>query len=776
MRREFANPARTHIVAYWPCEDGESAVAFASAMNGAAPLTISGTADPAAYADWTASAPMPLMGTASAAGPLPVYAATGQTSLKLHVKTPPGGVASDQRLISMTGTGTAARWSLYVSTAGGLRLVALNAAGTSILDTGYVAFAINGLDVSLVVELTESGGNVAYRVLAQFPVLGDSITPITQTATSGTLTTNTVGRITTLVVGEDKALGSTAVGHIAVADDTTAYADTSFAITGWGGEPASDRISRLCRENGIGFARVGSGTESARTGIQPMATLMDILEEAAAADGGILYEQLGDIGLAYRTRVSLYNQAPAIALDFDRPGDLPPGGLEPADDDQATANDVTAKRAGGSSARAVLETGPLSVLDPPNGAARYEDSPELNVWKDNQLADAAGWLLHLGTWDEMRWPGIPLNLLAAPHLAGSVRTLDSGDRLTIDNPPDWLPPGLIDQHVQGYTETLNPDEWGMGLNCTPAGPWQVAVLDDLVLGRADTTGSTLVAAVSTSATVLTVQTTDQDSPRWTLDGAQYPYDLALGGEVVTATAGTDGIADTFARTVSSGWGSADTGQAWSTTGGSASDYSVSGGTGRHSLGSVAVPRYTTVASPSADFDVQASIASSALATGASIIGALLARYAGTSDFYQARLEFTTARAVVLTLRKTIASADSQLATVTPIDLQHTAAVRYAVRFQGKGSTLRAKVWPATGIEPQVWHLTVTDTALTAAGSLACRSVLATGNTNTTPTVDFDDFRLLNPQRLTVTRSTNGVVKAQAAGTAVALADPMILAR
>jgi len=80
------------------------------------------------------------------------------------------------------------------------------------------------------------------------------------------------------------------------------------------------------------------------------------------ADGGILYEPRDFLGLAYRTRESMYRQTARLELDYAAAhlgsGE---GGLEPTDDDQQTRNDITVKREGGSSYRASAETGPLSV-------------------------------------------------------------------------------------------------------------------------------------------------------------------------------------------------------------------------------------------------------------------------------------------------------------------------------------------------------------------------------------------------------------------------------
>ncbi|MER5362317.1 hypothetical protein [Streptomyces sp. NPDC002785] len=50
-----------------------------------------------------------------------------------------------------------------------------------------------------------------------------------------------------------------------------------------------------------------------------------------------------------------------------------------------------------------------------------------------------------------------------------------------------------------------------------------------------------------------------------------------GGEVMTVTDITGRLGDRFDRVAVGGWGTATIGQVWTTTGGSASDYSVQGG-------------------------------------------------------------------------------------------------------------------------------------------------------------------------------------------------------
>ncbi|WP_158896169.1 hypothetical protein [Amycolatopsis anabasis] len=117
-------------------------------------------------------------------------------------------------------------------------------------------------------------------------------------------------------------------------------------------------------------------------------------------------EQRDFVALRYRTRASLYNQAPT-ALDYAAGHISEP--FEPEDDDQLTANDVHVTREGGSSYRAVEETGALSVQPPPDGVGRYEkDNLTINMDADGQLTDHANWRLHLGTVDEARYSYAPL--------------------------------------------------------------------------------------------------------------------------------------------------------------------------------------------------------------------------------------------------------------------------------------------------------------------------------------------------------------------------------
>jgi hypothetical protein len=318
-------------------------------------------------------------------------------------------------------------------------------------------------------------------------------------------------------------------GHWAVWTDPPDLADSVDAAFGHTGEPAGRRIERLCSEQGIPFVGVGDLDDTAGCGPQGAKAPLELIREAAAADHGILYESRTALGLEYRTRTDLYDQAPALTVDYT---DKVFAGLpEPVDDDRFTRNDVTTKRPHSGEARAVLEAGPLSTADPPDGVGTYDTSADLNVAGDGFLPDHAGWLLALGTVDETRYPRLPFNLNATPAIAAAVAALDLGDVVRITDLPAWLPPDDVDVMVQGSVEVLHAVIRTIDVTTAPATPYDVAVYD---ADRYDTAGSELNEALDTTETGVDVLTTVE--PVWTTDSAEFPFDIYVGGERMTVSA------------------------------------------------------------------------------------------------------------------------------------------------------------------------------------------------------------------------------------------------
>ena len=739
--------------------------------------------------------------------------------------------------------------------------------------------------------------------------------------------------------GLSSQISGMSMGQIAVysSDDLTIY---DRADIGYPSETIFDRAQRLADEEGEHLIFTGHDIDVLEMGAQRPDRLLDLMRECADTDRGIFGDSRDWAGAsAFRIigRAALYNQEPVLILDYEADGEVH-APLDPTDDDQFLRNRVTVKRERGSSAIAERADGPNSVLPPPNGVGPYETEVEVNTELDTVLPDIAGWEVHLGTWDEERYPTVILRLHAAPHLIGQALRIDQGTRIRIRNARNadtrtWIPPGDIDLMVRGYEEVLSNFEWEIHLQCVPARPYDVPVLTDtpedpqpLAHTHVDTDGSALVLAMDTDDTVLAVHVSD--GPTWSDDITDYPFDLVVGGEEMTATApggittvnqffdtgvtgwtgenagivhstavvhpdpravasayltptganpggpvgdlsgpgtvkpgalytvsgwvypttdamtdvrastywytdagafvstGTgdlrslparqwsfvsatltapatagqvkarmrhdsltvadtyyvwnltvarataDWANDTFTRTVTDGWGEMDSGDDWTNTGGAASDYDVGSGYGTHLLSAVNSSRRSVISIPGPDFDLYCDVAASAVATGATLMGGIVARYTDADNLYYARVEFTTAAGITLTLRKRVGGTESTVGGTFDRELTYAAGTMFRVRFQGQGSTLRMKVWRQSDMEPPAWHITATDTSL-ADGDVGVRSIATTGNTNVSPVIRYDNFRVANPQALAVERSRNQVVKSHTVGTDVRLARPAI---
>lgn len=522
-------------LAYWPLEEGAVATQAYSPIPGVRPATL--TRVTWAGADTLPSSealPVLAAGTgafAQLSAPVPAPSGT-LTSWDVQwiyrMDQAPTGYVTVMRTLT---TGTAAEWYLQFK-AGGIRVVAKNADGDDVFSQEWAAGdnLWNGW-VHVEQAVTRDGSNVdfTYRIITVDGVGGDA---------SGTFA-GTIGRPTAIGSPPDGfavALDRMAIGHIsvwtAVAGATVAYQN---AITAWTGETARDRLQRLADEESLPLAITHGDLDPEQVGPQTVDTLLTLLQAAADADGGILGEDPRRIGLVYRERSTMYSQEPALTLSYDQaPGLAAP--LEPTDDDQDIRNDRTVQRDGGSSAHAVLEEGPLSVQEPPDGVGRYDDSVTLSLYSDAQCEPIAYWRLALGTVDTVRYPSIKVLLHKAPNLIPAVLGLRHGDLVRLTDLPLQVGGGTADLIVQGIHHEMTLTEWTVTLTTSPGQPWQVATTDDPLFGRVDTDGSELAAAATTTATNLPITATA--GPNWTTDPAEYPFDITVGGEVCTATACT----------------------------------------------------------------------------------------------------------------------------------------------------------------------------------------------------------------------------------------------
>lgn len=519
------------VAGYWPMEDDEGADKAYSPLPGVS------TADANGFHFGQdapiASAPLPQATTGSVFNALvPAYTPTANSwavSWLMYLPETPAP-SSDVALMRIRSTGRVTRHNIWFTNTGQVKIAGYRSDPNEGLhgddevysNTSTNAFVPTGRWFVAEFRLTPSGSNI----FAGFFVseIGSSVSTGVDDVYVGT-----AGAVTRIYnTGWPAELDGMGIGHL------TAYENSSGVIfqdaaTAFDGETVNERIARLAEQTATTVTVETDEPALALMGPQPQASFLDALEECAATDGGALYESRADRTLVYRARDSIYNQAPVLTMTYGQAG--PP--LLPVDDDQHIHNDVTVSRYSGTKARHVDTTSPLSTQAPPLGVGRYDMEVQTNLHESGDIAAQAEWLVHLGTWDESRYPVVRVDLAARPELAADAINVDVLDRIHITDMPAWLPPDDVELLVQGYTETLTLTSWEIEFNCSPARPWDVGVLDDADMGRADTDGSQLAATVTDTATSLTVAVTD--GPLWTTSGAEFPFDVLVGGEHMTVT-------------------------------------------------------------------------------------------------------------------------------------------------------------------------------------------------------------------------------------------------
>jgi hypothetical protein len=199
--------------------------------------------------------------------------------------------------------------------------------------------------------------------------------------------------------------------------------------------------------------------------------------------------------------------------------------------------------------------------------------------------------------------------------------------------------------------------------------------------------------------------------------------------------------DAFGRTVSGGWSTADTGQAW-TVSGTASDYSVSTGAGRMSLGSLAASRTATLAVSLAYLDAMVTVTCPVTPTGDNIEAHLRFRSVDGSNYADVRLFIAPAGTVTMGVRQVAAGVETNAGFHPIPGVTATSAIR--VQVQAYGNTIRARAWLASGPPPgdDAWITQLTAVTWQTAGAVQLRALAAASLSNVLPVViAFDDMEV-----------------------------------
>jgi hypothetical protein len=183
------------------------------------------------------------------------------------------------------------------------------------------------------------------------------------------------------------------------------------------------------------------------------------------------------------------------------------------------------------------------------------------------------------------------------------------------------------------------------------------------------------------------------------------------------------VSDAFGRSAASGWGSTDTGQAWTNSGGSASDYSVSGGLGRMSLGSINTSRRVTLAGTKASGEIRVKVTIPVDPTGDDIETTIMFNYQDASNYYQCSIYWDRdGRPIELRFVERIAGVASDLG-ITHLTMSPVAAgLSCNMVLRWFNNHMSMKVWPAADPEPVLWNLSVRDSSF-ASGLIGLRANL-----------------------------------------------------
>jgi PKD repeat protein len=208
--------------------------------------------------------------------------------------------------------------------------------------------------------------------------------------------------------------------------------------------------------------------------------------------------------------------------------------------------------------------------------------------------------------------------------------------------------------------------------------------------------------------------------------------------------------DSFTRTVSNGWGSADTGGAWSIVTGAASQTAVDGSVGRMNLPTAGYQLAALLNSYSGqDENIVVDTSANAAATGNGIYQSILARHVGSSD-YRLKVRLLPGNVVHLAMSKVVNGSETYFSEVSISGLNYqvgnTLRLRFVLKTSNGVTTLTGTVWNPATAEPTKPQISTTDStaALQAPGALGLVSYVPAGATTLPVLTTWDNLSVVAP--------------------------------
>jgi hypothetical protein len=528
-----AYQTQPQVVGFWSMEDDANSTQIASALpNGQSIVNLNNVSFAASSVAHPGSKPLVGLGIDTSIGPavVPAHTFQGHWQVDVQLFLPTGGTVSTGKILSVQSSGTVKAWDIVLGSGGlGVGTIGLDGYSATAQLVNSTNFAIpsfmfnNWSHLRLMVQ--NNGSTIDWQVVF-FPLSGGG------SFFSGNLAAAVSGNALGVSPG---GLFNTAgnnfsgcfIGQVVVFDGWNLSA-VDAARNGWFGEDARGRMARLCGEEGVSFDfSSGSATPSA-LGNQPIDTFTNIMRDCEKADAGILYDGR-DPGWTYRPRTAIYNRHFAN-MTLDAAASQVGLPVEPTDDDQFRVNRYEASRTNGSKAVFSAEPGPKDVAH----IGEYKQGDTFNVSTDNVLLNHAAFRVHKGTpTAPYRYPTLHLDIAAVPSIASNwlgpfVVIGCRFDVLNVNQVRPQHPPGVLNNLMVGYSETLSPFMWTADLVCAPFDPWFVSSLSNGAGSsthfRLDSATSSL--AVGAAAGDLTLSVTGADTALWTTT-ATFPNDFPI---------------------------------------------------------------------------------------------------------------------------------------------------------------------------------------------------------------------------------------------------------
>lgn len=513
MRRQITSYSLLN--GYWPMEDPSTAANLTQLVPPNLPGTFSGTVTLAGDAGAGGSDKTLTIGTGAILGGYFKTQNVNGYQIVMHGKLAAvPSTATNLPYWSWTDS-AGRRWTWGVTNTT-FNFDVVDSAGTSLVASSALHGIAANQWLRMRMKITVSGGTVTYEP-AWYAQDALSVVGIT-----GTFASTVAGQPKSWSVVGNAWTNQAAFGHLFATSDTALDLVVSYdaiaSFNGYLNETAGHRWLRLLSEQGFARYMDGASADTVPMGRQKPGVLLDLLEECVRTEGGIMFDEPLDIALTMRTRATLTNRTPALALTKSTHVVSP---LRRRIDDVGVINSVTVNNADGSSASVEKASGPKSVLPPPAGVGRYKASVDVNVADVTSLTDRASWEVNKGTIDRPRYDQVTVDLLKSPSLSGTVTALRPGDWLSIAGAePDTLMFRIISwQRTGGAVKDT------VVFNCLPADVYRVG-LYDTAANLASSLTTTLNAGYTTTATTLVLTTADPLDV-WSTAGG---YDLLIAGE------------------------------------------------------------------------------------------------------------------------------------------------------------------------------------------------------------------------------------------------------